>query len=87
MSKNEQAEQSAPKKWKRAGIHNTYEEALNQKIALTIEHTVDSDLLIKIKRCGPMGTKYQVKYWHPEFLAPNKNKKKTKKMVDNKPQK
>jgi len=67
-----------PKQWQRAGIHNTYEEALNQKNSLTTEHTVDNNLLIKIKRCGPEGRKFQVKMWHPDFLAPKKNKKKTK---------
>ena len=66
------------KSWKREGIYSTYEDADAAKQALRAKHTADNDLLIKIKRCGPEGTRYQVKTWHPDMLAPKKNKKKSK---------
>lgn len=69
-----------PKRWKRMGLFNTYEEALAKKNEVSVEYSVpgDNNLLVKIKRCGPEGTKFQVKMWYPEMTASNKNKKNKK---------
>ena len=69
-----------PKRWHRAGIYNTYEEALAKKNEVNCEYNVEGDnnLLVKIKRCGPEGSKFQVKMWYPEMTTLKKNNKKTK---------
>ena len=64
------------KSWKKVGYFNTYEEAQARKSELHAEHTVDNDLLIKINRCGPAGSRFTVKYWHPDFVKPKNIKKK-----------
>ena len=66
------------KSWKKAGYFNTYEEAQTHKSQLHAEHTVDNELIVKIRRCGPGGTRFTVKYWHPDFVKPKNNKKKNK---------
>ena len=73
-------EQKQTKTWKRMGLFNTYEEALKMKNGLSVEYDVpgDNNLLVKIKRCGPEGSKFQVKMWYPEMTASNKNKKNKK---------
>jgi hypothetical protein len=71
-------EEKQTKTWKRVGLFSTYEEALNKKNQVNDEHTEDNNLLLKIKRCGPEGSKFQVKMWHPN-MAPVKKNKKTKK--------
>ncbi len=65
------------KHWKRMGLFNTYEEALARKNEVSVEYNAheDKNLLVKIKRCGPEGTKFQVKMWHPDMATSNKNKK------------
>tara|TARA_R100001082_G_scaffold103379_3_gene74034 strand:- start:1890 stop:2132 length:243 start_codon:yes stop_codon:yes gene_type:complete len=65
------------KSWKKAGYFSTYEEAQTKKTQLHAEHTVDNELVVKIRRSGPGGTRFTVKYWHPDFVKP-KNKKKNK---------
>ena len=37
-----------------------------------------ADLLVKIKRYGKGHNKFQVKYWHPDFVTPAKKKKRNK---------
>ena len=64
------------KQWKKITIVKTYEEASKRKETLLAE---DDQNLVKIKRCGPDGTLFKVKLWHPEFVAPKKNKKNVKK--------
>ena len=75
------------KVWKRSGIFDTYEEATERKDSLISgDKSADllagrSDLLVKIKRYGKGGNKFQVKYWHPDFVksTPKKNKRRKKK--------
>ena len=69
--KNE-TEPKAPKIWKRLGIYETYEDAdivKTQTLMSSPEGT-----LIKIKRCGSGGEKFQVKLWSPSAIK-KKNKK------------
>ena len=68
-----------PKNWKRAGFFETYEAALSKKNEIISEFP--EDMLVKIKRYGQNYTRFQVKYWHPDFvkLSNKKNKKKKKK--------
>ena len=63
------------KAWKRVGLYGTYEEALSKKNQVNTEHTEDNKLQLKIKRCGPEGSKFQVKMWHPDMAPTNKKKK------------
>jgi len=73
------AEQLEPqnKIWKRVGLFNKYEDALahKEKVLSSIEDP--SELEIKIKRCGPDGTQFQVKLWTAPTLRYNikRNKK------------
>ena len=67
------------KSWKKVGYFNTYEEARTRKNELHSEYTTDNDLLIKINRCGPGGSRFTVKVWHPDFVTPKNNKKTTRK--------
>ncbi len=66
------------KVWKRAGLFDTYEAALSKKNEIISEFS--EDMLVKIKRYGQNYTRFQVKYWHPDFVQPtNKKKKENKK--------
>ena len=64
------------KKWRKVGIESSYEAAVARKEQLLSEHTADSDFLVKIRRCGPGGTQFKLKVWHPDFVKPKNNKKK-----------
>jgi hypothetical protein len=67
------------KVWKRAGLYNLYEEASHKKTSLLNEW--DDKLIVKIKRYGQGYEKFQVKYWHPDFVKStpkNKNRRKKK---------
>ena len=75
------------KSWKKVGYFNTYEEAQERKTALHAEHTEDNELIVKINRCGPGGSRFALKMWHPAFVKPKKEKKnvrKTKKSKNSK---
>ena len=66
------------KVWKRVGLFDTYEAALFKKNEIISEFP--EDMLVKIKRYGQDYAKFQVKYWHPDFVQPtNKKKKENKK--------
>jgi hypothetical protein len=65
------------KVWKRSGIFDTYEEATERKDSL-LSGDKSADLLVKIKRYGKGHNKFQVKYWHPDFVTPAKKKKRNK---------
>tara|TARA_B100000214_G_C23461116_1_gene398384 strand:- start:50 stop:289 length:240 start_codon:yes stop_codon:yes gene_type:complete len=79
MTKTDNTE-AITKRWQRMGFFNTYEEALVKKSEVSAEYSVQggNDLLVKIKRCGPEGSKFQVKMWYPEMIPSKKNKKKSK---------
>jgi hypothetical protein len=62
---------------KRTGIFDTYEEATERKDSL-LSGDKSADLLVKIKRYGKGHNKFQVKYWHPDFVTPAKKKKRNK---------
>lgn len=66
------SETTTPKKWQKIKIFDTYEQAFKLKEDLS-KQDGNSDLLIKIKRCGPAGTKFKVKTWRPS--PPIKKKK------------
>jgi hypothetical protein len=66
------SETTTPKKWQKIKIFDTYEEAFKLKEELSKQDD-NSDLLIKIRRCGPEGTKFKVKTWRP--IPSTKNKK------------
>jgi len=61
------------KSWKKKGIVATYEEARIRADELLAE---DSQTLVKIRRCGPGGTQYKIKMWHPDYDKSNKKKEK-----------
>jgi hypothetical protein len=61
------------KSWKKVAIENTYEAARHRKEQLLLESS-DGQLLVKIRRCGPDGSQFKLKVWHPDFVKP-KNKK------------
>ena len=62
-----------PKKWQKIKVFNTYEEASALKTKLSQEPD-NSDLEIKIRRCGPQGTQYKVKTWRPSPTSKNNKK-------------
>lgn len=61
------------KSWKQEGIYNTYEEADSYRAVLLSMNT-DNKLLIKIKRCGPGGSKFKVKSYYPPQTKKGKDK-------------
>ena len=66
------------KSWKQEGIFDTYEEADSTR-AVMLSMNTDNKLLVKVKRCGPGGSKFMVKSrLNPKYDKP-KEKKKTKK--------
>ena len=64
------------KSWKQEGIFETFEEADNERAVLLSMNT-DNKLLVKVKRCGPGGSRFKVKSWYPP--EPKKTRKKGKK--------
>ena len=70
------------KSWKKIGkITNTYDEARAIADAMFQQLAADDDLPgaeIKIRRCGPGGTQFKVKMWHPDYTKPKNNKKRKK---------
>ena len=76
------SETTTPKKWQKIKIFDTYEQAFKLKEELS-QQDGNSDLLIKIRRCGLGGTKFKVKTWRPMPISStkktkNKNKKEKK---------
>jgi hypothetical protein len=73
------SEEKQNKVWKRAGLYDLYEDAFDKKNSLLSEW--NDELLVKIKRYGQGYSKFQVKYWHPDFVksTPKKNKRRKKK--------
>lgn len=70
---------SENKKWKTAKIFNLYKEASDFKNKVLSEDT-NSNLEVKIKRCGDNGSKFKVKIWNPPVQKKvTKPKKKGKK--------
>ena len=75
------------KSWKKVAIFDNYSDASEKKLKLLAEESSDQ-LLVKIRRCGPGGSRVKVKVWHPDFVKPKKEKKnvrKTKKPKNSKP--
>jgi len=64
------------KTWKREGVYDDYESALEKKQLLLIEQ---QDLEVKIKRYGREGLKFQVKTYYPKEEKKNETAKKKKK--------
>ena len=69
------SEEKPPKKWQKVKVFDTYEEADVLRAKLISEED-NSDLQVKIRRCGPGGTNFKVKTWRPPELKNNKKKKK-----------
>jgi len=61
------------KSWKQEGIFDTYEEADSTR-AVMLSMNTDNKLLVKVKRCGPEGSRFKVKSWYPSETK-KKNKK------------
>ncbi len=57
--------QLSTKKWQKIKVFDTYEEADALRTELMLEDC-NSDLEIKIRRCGPMGTQFKVKTHRPK---------------------
>ena len=70
------SEEKQNKVWKRAGLYDLYEDASIKKTSLLSEW--DDELIVKIKRYGQDYIKFQVKYWHPDFVKPTNKKRKKK---------
>jgi hypothetical protein len=70
------SEEKQNKVWKRAGLYDLYEDASNKKTSLLSEW--NDELIVKIKRYGQDYIKFQVKYWHPDFVKPTSKKRKKK---------
>ena len=70
------SEEKQNKVWKRAGLYDLYEDASIKKTSLLSEW--DDELIVKIKRYGQEYSKFQVKYWHPDFVKPTSKKRKKK---------
>lgn len=61
------------KTWKREGIYDDYEKALEKKLLLLAEHEKAE---VKIKRFGLGGTRFQVKAHYPKEEKKNETTKK-----------
>tara|TARA_R100000008_G_scaffold85200_2_gene74508 strand:+ start:561 stop:827 length:267 start_codon:yes stop_codon:yes gene_type:complete len=72
-----------PKSWKQIKIFDSYQEASTFAQSYGTAAGYDEQLLVKIRRCGPGGSKFKIKIWHPDFVKPKKTKKE-KKNVQNK---
>jgi hypothetical protein len=53
------------KKWHKIKIFDTYEEADTLRTELLNESS-NSDIEVKIRRCGPEGTQFKVKTYRPK---------------------
>lgn len=62
-----------PKKWHKVKVLDSYEQADTLRNSLIADDN-DSGLLVKIRRCGPRGTKFKVKTWRPTEVTKNKKK-------------
>jgi hypothetical protein len=65
------------KKWKTEKILETYADADSYRESLISQDPSD-DFLVKIRRCGPGGSRFKVKSWFPPDIK-NKNTKKKQK--------
>tara|TARA_Y100000296_G_scaffold87192_1_gene130464 strand:+ start:1056 stop:1325 length:270 start_codon:yes stop_codon:yes gene_type:complete len=72
----------AMKIWQKAGTFNEYSDAADKARELIAEWD-DKDLEIRIRRVGPGGEQFRVKYWHPDLIKSSKKAKKTKKRKKN----
>ena len=63
------------KSWKKIAIFDNYSDASEKKQKLLADESSDQ-LLVKIRRCGPGGTQYKIKMWHPDYDKSNKKKEK-----------
>ena len=68
------SEEKSPKKWQKVKVFDTYKEADTLRTNLMSEEG-NSDLQVKIRRCGPRGTKFKVKTYRPTEPKNNKKKK------------
>ena len=64
------------KVWKRAGLYNTYEDALSKKEEILFEFP--EHMLVKIKRYGQGYSRFQVKCWYPDPVKTTNKKRKKK---------
>ena len=71
-------EKKINKLWRKVAILDTYDQAAQLKLALLDAEEHPDLLMVKIKRCGPEGSKFKVKVWHPEFAKTKNNKKRKK---------
>lgn len=60
MSEQTTPQVTPPKKWQKIKVFDTYEEATALKAEL-MQESSNSDLEIKIRRCGSEGTQFKVK--------------------------
>ena len=67
------SEEKKHKVWKRAGVFDTYEDAVSKKEEILYEFP--EHMLVKIKRYGQGHHKFQVKCWHPDDSKSTKTKK------------
>jgi|TARA_R110000787_G_scaffold10338_3_gene35155 hypothetical protein len=65
MSEETTPQTVTPKKWQKMKVFDTYEEASALKDELILEYP-NSDLEIRIRRCGHLGTRFKVKTFHPK---------------------
>ena len=66
------------KNWRTEKVLESYEAASNYKKSLLSTDSEDK-LLVKIRRCGPGGTRFKVKSWFPPEEKSRAKKSKTKK--------
>ncbi len=65
------------KTWKTKAIYNYYEDASQIK-SLLLENDDSGLLEVKIRRCGPGGSKFKIKTYYPEPIKKEiKNEKET----------
>ena len=69
-------EEKQHKVWKRAGVFDTYEDAVSKKEEILYEFP--EHMLVKIKRYGQGHNKFQVKCWYPEPVKTTNKKRKKK---------
>jgi hypothetical protein len=67
----------ASKSWKTEKVLESYEAASTYKNSL-LSTDDDNKLLVKIRRCGPGGTRFKVKSWYPIKETPPAKKSKSK---------
>lgn len=77
QNNTQDASESRPKRWKTEKILENYADADSYRKSL-IEQDPEDDFLVKIRRCGPGGSRFKVKSWFSPDTK-NKNAKKNKK--------